>query len=49
MVGTEVTRKPPVILIWRANQLQEMEAGDAVEEVVSEEALTKYVADKAYV
>ena len=48
MVGTPVTWQPPVLLTLRANQVQAAGEKDAAKEIVSEEEVTKDVADKAY-
>ena len=45
MVGTAVTQETPVSL-RRENQVQAMGDEEASDEVISEEAVTKYVVDE---
>ena len=45
MAGTEVMWQSPVLLI-RLNKVQATGAGDAAEEVILEEVVNKYVAEK---
>ena len=46
MVGTAVTQKTPVSL-RRENQVQAMGDEEASDEVISEEVVTKYMADES--